>query len=246
MRPRALVVRSGTRSVLADVDAPQLRIEIVERVSHAIEGVVVASPAGGADLVIFTSRVAVAQGLAGRNGERLRAGFAAARRVAVGEGTAAALRDNRLAPEVVAEGSAEAVLAALPGELEGVRVLLPCGEDASRALPDRLRERGASVTRLVVYRKVANPPDPALAAEILERPFAAFCATSPAAGAWLFNGLGVPALEALRATPAAALGASTRAFLADLGVKLVEVAADARFSSVLRLLEALATPPAGQ
>lgn len=244
MRPRALVVRSGARSVLED--AGEVRVEIVERVSHAIEGVGVVEPAESADLVIFTSRVAVAQGLAGRNGERLRAGFAAARRVAVGEGTAKALRDNGLAAEVVAEGSAEAVLAALPERLEAVRVLLPCGEDASLGLPERLRARGASVTRLVVYRKIANPPDPALAEEILERPFAAFCATSPAAGAWLFDGLGAPALAALRATPAAALGASTRAFLVDRGVERVAVAADARFSSVLRLLEALATPPAGQ
>jgi uroporphyrinogen-III synthase len=245
MLPRALVVRSGSRSIL-EGGAPPRAVEIVERVSHAIEPVDAPSTAHAADLVIFTSRVAVAQGLAGRNREALRAAIAAARRVAVGSGTASALEDSGLAPQIVAEGSAEAVLASLPARLEGVRVLLPCGEDASLELPERLRARGAQVTRAVVYRKVAHPPDEALAGEILEGSFAAFCATSPAAAAWLFEGLGERALEVLRATPAAALGPSTRAFFADRGVSRVAVAPDARFSSVLRLLEALATTPAGQ
>lgn len=245
-RPRALVVRSGPRSVLEDAGASPAGVEIVERVSHAIEPVDAAPTAGGADVVIFTSRVAVAQALAGR-GSALRSVIAGARLVAVGAGTAAALREGGLAPEIVAGGSAEAVLATLPASLQGVRVLLPCGADASLALPEGLRQRGASVTRRVVYRKIAHPPDPTLASEILsDPPFAVFCATSPAAAAWLFDGLAVPVLAILRRTPAVALGPSTRAFLSDHGVERVVVAGEATFSAVLRLIEALATPAAGQ
>lgn len=238
MPPRALVVRSGSRSVLEA--SPDLAIEVVERVSHRLEPVEAPAPAP-ADLVIFTSQVAVAESLAGPSGAALRPLLAAARRVAVGPGTAAALRKTGLAPEIVAGGSAEAVLAALPERLDGVRVLLPCGEDASLALPEGLRGRGAEVTRRVVYRKVARPPDAALAREIAARGFEAFSATSPAAARWLFEGLEAPALERLRATPAAALGPSTRAFLAGQGVARVAVPPDARFVSLLRLLEALAT-----
>jgi uroporphyrinogen-III synthase len=246
MLPRALVVRSGARSVL-ESGAPA-SIEILERVSHRIEPLEPdpSDLAAPADMAVFTSQVAVAQGLAGRGGEALRRCLAAARIVAVGPATAAALRSAGLVPEVIAGGSAESLLAALPEGLEGLRVVLPCGEDASAALPRALQERGAAVTRRVVYRKVSNPPDSALAAEILARPFAAFCATSPAAARWLFESAGPRGLEQLRTTPAVALGPSTRAFLADRGVVRIEVAEEAAFSSALRLLETLATGPAGK
>jgi uroporphyrinogen III methyltransferase/synthase len=223
-------------------------IEILERVSHRIEPLEPDPPelAAAADLAVFTSQVAVAQGLAGSGGQALRRCLASARIVAVGPATAAALRSAGLVPELVAGGSAESVLAVLPERLAGLRVILPCGEDASTAFPQALQERGATVTRRVVYRKVANPPDAALAAEILERPFAAFCATSPAAARWLFEGAGARGVERLRATPAVALGPSTRVFLADRGVARIEVAEEAAFSSALRLLETLATGPAGK
>jgi len=246
MRPRALVVRSGARSVL-ESEAPA-SIEILERVSHRIELLEADSSqlAAPADLAVFTSQIAVALGLAGRGGPALRRCLAAARIVAVGPATAAALRSAGLVPEVIAGGSVESALEVLPERLEGLRVILPCGEDASTALPQALQERGAAVTRWVVYRKVANPPDAALAVEILERPFAAFCATSPAAARWLFEGAGARGLERLRATPAVALGPSTRAFLAERGVARIEVAEEAAFSSALRLLETLATGPPGK
>jgi uroporphyrinogen-III synthase len=243
---RVLVVRSGARSILEF--APPLRIEIVERVSHCIEPVEPAANALGqpVDLAIVTSQVAVAQGLAGASGDALRRALGSARRVAVGEGTAAALRAEGLTPHVVAGGSVASVLAQLPERLAGVRVLLPCGEDASLDLPEALRERGAAVTRCVVYRKRPNRPDADLAVEILERPFAAFCATSPAAARWLFAGSGAEGLARLCATPAVALGPSTGTLLAEQGVARIAVPADARFTSVLRLLETLATSPEGK
>ncbi|HEY1433816.1 MAG TPA: uroporphyrinogen-III synthase [Thermoanaerobaculia bacterium] len=246
MRPRALVVRSGARSLLDA--APPLRVEIVERVSHTIAMVPAAAEAleFRADLAIFTSQVAVAMGLGGANGALLRPALAAARIVAVGTATAAALREAGVVPEIVGGGSADSLLAALPARLAGVGVLFPCGEDASPALDAALRRRGAAVSRCVVYRKTPKPPDAALGAELVERPFAAFGTTSPAAARWLFEQAGPEALERLRETPAMALGPSTRAFLAERGVRRIEVAGDARFESALRLLEALATSAPGQ
>jgi uroporphyrinogen-III synthase len=245
MPPRALVVRSGARPFLP-AGAPS-RIEIIERVSHRIESV---EPAGSAfdspaDLVIFTSQIAVSLGLDGGAGPALRRCLARARVVAVGPSTAAALEAAGFAPEIVAGGSAGAVLEALPERVEGARVLLPRGEDASPELPEALRKRGASVALCVVYRKIANPFDAALGAEVLERPFGAFCATSPAAARWLFDGLGESAGARLRATPAVALGPSTQAFLAARGVERIAAADEASFASALRLLETLATGAAG-
>lgn len=239
-KPRVLVVRSGARSLRDFADAA--RVELVELVSHTIEPV---DPDRGAlesaaDLAIVTSQLAVAEGLGGAAGEALRRRLGTVRLVAVGEGTAAALRSAGFEPHRVAEGSSEAVLAALPGSLAGVRVLLPCGEDASMVLAEALASRGAVVTRCVLYRKVARPLDPSLEADVVGRPFAAFCATSPSAARWLLESAGARGREGLRSTPAVALGPSTRAFLLDEGIRRVEVAAEARYAEAMRLLEALA------
>jgi uroporphyrinogen-III synthase len=100
------------------------------------------------------------------------------------------------------------------------------------------------VTRYVVYRKVANPAEAGLSSEITERPFAAFCVTSPAAGRWLFEAAGARGIERLRSTPAVALGPSTRAFLAERGVARILLSEEAGFPAALRLLVTLATDAA--
>lgn len=241
--PRVLVVRSGEKPFLGAAARP--RVDVVERVTHVVEGI---DPEAGAiegpfELVLFTSRIAVVRALEDPWADALRPLAEHARRGAVGEATALALRAAGLPPEIVAGGSAEALLAALPERLDGVRVLLPCGEDASTALPEGLAERGARVTRCVVYRKIPRPPVPALAAELRQARFAAFGATSPAAARWLFQCAGSAGGRALKALPAVALGQATAAFLRSRGVERVEVAAKPRFSDALVLLEALASPP---
>jgi uroporphyrinogen-III synthase len=243
MPVRVLVVRSGAKSVLESV-APS-DVVVVERVSHDIE--TVEPPTGAletpADFVIFTSRTAVVKSLSGPAGSLLRQRAETARVVAVGRATAAALRKEGISPAIVAGGSAKAVLSELPGRLEGVRVLLPCGDDAHATLFEGLRGRGASVSRIIVYRKVARPRDGALERDVLERPFTAFFATSPAAARWLWEGLGEPARERLRGTPAVALGPSTRATLSGLGVRRVEVSREALFPDAIRMLLTLAAGP---
>ena len=245
-RARVLVVRSGANPFASFAGSTQ--VEIVERVSHAIVPV---EPAPGAleapaDWVIFTSQVGVERvfgdtGLA----SRFREGSAGARLVAVGAATGEALESRGERADLVAGGSAESVLERLPPDLTGRAVLLPCGEDASPDLPERLRSRGARVNRVVLYRKAANPRVAALESEILERPFAAFCTTSPSAARWLFHGLGDAAAARLRGTPAVVLGRFTRRFLESHGVVRIEVTEEARFSEAVELLELLAAAPSG-
>lgn len=241
MRPRALVVRSGSNPFVSLGTSP--RIDIVEKVSHLIAPVepdvrVLEAPA---NLAVLTSQVAVERlfsdlRLATLFGKALEGGRVAA----VGAVTDDALHQKGVSPAIVANGSAESVLEKLPADLSGWRVILPCGQDASPELPEGLRSRGAHVALLVLYRKVPNPPDPDLEREILERPFAAFCTTSPSAARWLLSGLGEPAAERLRRTPAVVLGRFTRRFLESHGIQRIAVTEEARFSAAVQLLERLA------
>lgn len=246
MALRVLVVRSGTRSVLED-GVPE-GVEFVERVSHSVEAVADAAsgPLDPPDLVVFTSRIAVAHALGEAAPAALRGTLTRARVAAVGRATAEALRVAGREPEIVAGGSAAALLGALPAAMAGTRVLWPCGEDADAAFAGELARRGARVDRRVVYRKVPAPADPALGREILARPFAAFAATSPAAVRWLWDGIGDAERARLRETPAVALGAATRAALAERGISRIEIAPEARFGEALRSLAALAAAARAQ
>ncbi len=244
MSARALVVRSGENSFpFATVP---LAVEIVERVSHWIEPLRegVEQLDVPADLAIFTSQVAVRR-LSEEPGllDRFRKAISNGRIAAVGAATAAALEREDLPVALIAAGSSESVLADLPLHLEGYRVLLPRGQDASEELPAGLSERGALVFPLVLYRKVLRPRDHDLDSEIVRKPFAAFCATSPAAARWLFEGIGAAPLERLRATPAITLGRFTARFLASHGIARVEIAPQAIFAAAARLLVAIATGP---
>jgi uroporphyrinogen III methyltransferase / synthase len=241
MSARALVVRSGENPFpFAPGPHP---VEIVEKVSHSIEPLRegVEQLDSPADLAIFTSQVAVRR-LSEEPGllDRFRKAISGGRIAAVGAATAAALGKEGLAVAIVAAGSSEGVLADLPHHLEGQRVLLPRGHDASEELPAGLAQRGAHVLPIVLYRKVLRPRDGNLDSEIVESPFAAFCATSPAAARWLFEGIGAAPLERLRAIPAVTLGRFTARFLASHGIARVEIAPEANFAAAARLLVAIA------
>lgn len=242
-RPLVLVVRSGARPFGAIPG-----VDVAEYVSHAVEPV---APAASEwtqpwDTVIVTSQTAVEQiARDARNADVLRRGLETGTLVAVGEATADALRQHGLQPDRVAAGSARSMLEGLSSTLSGRRVLWPCGEDASVDLSELLQERGARVKKLVLYRKRPAPANPALSAEVVERPLAAFCTTSPAAAQWLFDSLTEAAAERLRGIPAVALGPSTLERLAALGVERVEVSTQARFGSAADLLARLASETRG-
>ena len=239
--PRVLVVRSGANP-FARLPT-RTGLSIVERVSHSIAPLPV-PPAvfdRREDYVIFTSQVTVERLLTDAAlGPPVRSVIANARLVAVGPATEGALRRHGLFPDVVARGGAESVLERLPRRLEGIQVLHPCAEDASPELAEGLHRRGATVTRVPVYRKVPTPPDDQLAREIVEKPFSAFCVTSPSAATWLFHNLPAEAAQRLRETPAVVLGPYTRRYLESHGVAHIAGTDEARFDAAAKMLEALA------
>ena len=109
----------------------------------------------------------------------------------------------------------------LPLDLSGSRVLLPRGEDADDALAREIARRGGAVVAVPLYRKVPRPYDPAIDGLVTETGIAVFCATSPSAARWLFDGVSPRARALLRQVPAAVLGESTREELAGRGVARV-------------------------
>ena len=241
MRPKVLVVRSGGRPFFSGEGPPAL--EVRERVSHAIVPCLKGESAldSGADMAIFTSQIAVDRLLGDPDlAKRLKTTIASGEIAAVGTATAATLARYGMPAREIGDGSARSLLDRLSADLSGQRILLPRGEDASTALEDELRRRGAAVEPVVLYRKVPRPRDADLAVEIVREPFAAFCVTATSAARWLFEDVGPNARERLRATPAVALGPSTRRFLVGEGVSRVEVPHPVDFAEAARLLESLA------
>ena len=240
MRPILLVVRSGGRPFPAEL-VPEL--EVVDRASHEVVPLEPDSALvdGRFDFAIVTSRAAV---------ERLAAlpdllPRVSGRWIAVGPATAELLRGAVGGAVEEGGGSARRVLETLPAGLEGIRVLLPRGEDANEELASGIERRGGEAVRLPLYRKVARPYDPALETLLTETGIAVFCPTSPAAASWLFDGASRAAAAALRRTVAIALGDSTREELVRRGAARVEVVEPPTFESVARRAAALAATAAG-
>jgi uroporphyrinogen III methyltransferase/synthase len=108
------------------------------------------------DWVIFTSANGVRSFLKRlqEGGGDLRA-LHGIRVAAIGPATAAALQDVGLHPDLVPdEYRAEAILEAMDRELGGMRFLIPRAAEAREVLPAGLRERGAQVEVVAVYRTV--------------------------------------------------------------------------------------------
>lgn len=126
---------------------------------------------GTYDRVVFTSANGVDYFLdalyaAGRDPRA----FGAAKLACIGPATARRLRDRGLVADIVpetfvAEGLIESLL---EDGVEGRRVLIPRAEVAREVLPETLRERGAHVEVLPVYRTVQPPIDPAALARIAD------------------------------------------------------------------------------
>jgi uroporphyrinogen III methyltransferase / synthase len=131
-----------------------------------------AAPHPGGRWAVFTSANAVelvweAVERAGRDARDL----AGVRLVAIGPETAAALqrhglRADLVPAEYVAEAVAEAMLAA---GVDGARVWLPRAALARDVLPDRLREAGAEVDVLPLYRTVLPADAGAILTAALDR-----------------------------------------------------------------------------
>ena len=247
-----LVVRSGAAGGFPR-PGPGSGFELTDKVTHEIVAV---SPdlseiRGSADLAVFTSRVGVRRFFEERTLEEAVLAALASKKgriAAVGEGTADALRDRGIVPDLVGGGSGETLLRSLPESLAGWRILLPRGEDGTAEVPEELHRRGAAVVPLLLYRKVPLPPDGALDIRVARGEFAAFGATSPSAAAWLFGASSAVSRTRLRETPAVVLGRFTRRYLESHDVARIHVAREASFGALLERLGELAlaeSPSAG-
>jgi uroporphyrinogen III methyltransferase/synthase len=155
---------------------------------------------------------------------------------AIGPATAQALRGRGIVPDVVpAEAVSEALLAAL-GDVGGRRVLVATAQGARDVLPDGLRERGAQVDVLHLYRTV---PEPVEAEAVRSADLVTFTSSSTVES--LAAALGDAALDGLCA---ASIGPVTSAALRAHGV---EPAAEADPHTVDGLVAAVARllAPAG-
>jgi uroporphyrinogen III methyltransferase/synthase len=146
-RAQASGLAARLRQLGADVvEAPAIRIVPLDGPALHVDGY---------DLICVTSP----------NGARLlmeRIGLdarvlAGARVAAIGPGTARALREHGIVADVVPERFvAEGLIEALAGQPAG-RVLVARAAEARDVLPEALRERGAHVDVVALYKTVAEP-----------------------------------------------------------------------------------------
>ena len=97
---------------------------------------------------------------------------------AIGPGTARALGEHGIVPDVVpARSVAEGLVDAL-ADVPVSRALVVRGREGRDVLPDALRARGATVDLLVLYETVAEPLDPATAAAAAAADYVTFTSAS--------------------------------------------------------------------
>jgi uroporphyrinogen III methyltransferase/synthase len=150
------------------VEAPAIRVEPLEAdvpVLATYDLLCVTSPNGAHELM---RRVHDARALAGP------------RIAVIGPGTARAMREHGIEPDVVPPRSvAESLVEALAG-VPVRRALIARAEEARDVLPGALRERGAHVDVLALYRTVAEPLGDGARAAALGADYATFTSASSA------------------------------------------------------------------
>lgn len=188
--------------------------------------------------VIFTSRNAVeivwgellALGLDSR-------AFAGTNLVAVGPATAGALAERGIVADLIPERFvAEGVVDALRGrgDISGARVLYPRAEGARDVIPDELRDLGAEVAAIPIYRSVPDPAGVRTAREALESGSAdVITFTSSSTVRYFVESLGI---DAARRATVVSMGPITSETARALGL---EVAAEAREATIDALVEAV-------
>ena len=170
-RPQASALAARLRELGAEVvEAPAIRIRPVEAELPPLSTydlVCVTSPNGAHALWAALAAAGLdARALAGRA------------LAAIGPGTARALGEHGLRPDVVPERSvAEGLVEALAGTPLR-RVLIVRGAEGRDVLPDALRGRGAAVDLLVLYETVAEPLDAVTARAAAAADYVTFTAAS--------------------------------------------------------------------
>ena len=166
-RAQASALAARLRALGAEVvEAPAIRVEALSVTVpdlHAYDLLCLTSPNGVHRLF---EEVRDARALAGP------------RIAVIGPGTARALREHGVEADVVPERSvAESLVEALRG-VPVRRALIARAEEARDVLPDALRERGAEVEILELYRTVAEPLDAVARDAALGADYATFTSAS--------------------------------------------------------------------
>jgi len=180
------------------------------------------------DWVVFTSANAV-EPVCARLAAAGKDARALARRkvAAIGPVTAQALRERGVEPALVpGEYVAEAILDAL-GDVRGESFLLPRADIAREALAVGLRDRGARVTEVAVYRTVgagAPPPD-------LKGADAVTFTSSSTVRHFLESGAAVGTAKVV------CIGPVTAATARELGLTVAAVAAEYTEDGLIQALE---------
>jgi uroporphyrinogen III methyltransferase/synthase len=147
---RARAQASGLAARLAELGA-----EVLQAPAITIEELPFRPPdLAGYDIVCLTSANGVERLLA--RDVRALAGVTVA---AVGSATAAALRRRGIEPDVLPEQAVQESLLDALGEVAGKRVLIATAEGARDVLAAGLRDRGAEVDEIALYRTVREPVD---------------------------------------------------------------------------------------
>lgn len=165
--------------------------------------------------------------------------FGNAKIAAIGNATAERLRRNFIQPDFVPdEFVAEAVLDGLRQTgIDGARILIPRAEVARTTLPDGLRESGATVDVVPVYRTIPGTPDPQVIDRIDAGEIDIVTFTSSSTVTNLIDMLdGDP--DRLQSSSIACIGPITEATAVEYGL---EVAITAEEYSIPGLIDALCT-----
>ena len=200
----------------------------------AADAAAAALSAGAFDWAAFTSAAGVE-----RFHDRLAAAaldaraFGRAEVAAIGPATAAALAKRGIRADLIAEPHTTAALAAALIDRAPARVLLARSADGDPALAQRLREAGAEVSDIAVYRAATAPADPAVLAELAAGRIDAATFTSPSTVRGLVELAGA---DALRSTWIACIGPVTAAAARAAGL---DVHAEAERHTARGLVDAL-------
>jgi uroporphyrinogen III methyltransferase/synthase len=134
--------------------------------------------------------------------------------------------------------SAEGLADEMRDKLRGRRVLLPRSDRADNRLPKALRNSGADVTELVVYRTIAPDAfDPAIIAAIRKAEVDAIVFASPSAFHNLSDEIGAKEFSEISfKTAFAAIGATTARAMRDAGARCEVEAGDASDKALAKAL----------
>lgn len=149
------------------------------------------------------------------------------------------LRADAMPPEYRGEAVVEAIAAASPGGLDGMRILIPRAEVAREVLPDGLRTRGATVDVVAAYRSI--PPEPArgaaLRAAIEAGEIDVITFTSPSTVQNTLKSLGKGSLSILKRITIASIGPITADAVRDAGLDATITASDYTVPGLVAALE---------